>query len=82
MQNLALAQWYTSDNVCCLCDLERHLAHIVRIRDQWFAFDATHPNGGGIGFVFLGSFARKQTAMEAAESETIQPAIQMSLAAA
>jgi hypothetical protein len=82
MQNISLAQWYTSDNVCCLCDLERHLAHIVRIRDQWFAFDAIHPDGKGIGFVFLGSYARRQTAMEAAESETIQPVIQVSFAAA
>jgi hypothetical protein len=72
MQNFPIAEWYVSDNVCGLCDSERHLAHVVKVRSQWHAFDATHPNEQRTGCLFLGSFARKLTAMEAAESETLK----------
>jgi hypothetical protein len=66
-----LPRWFVSDNICALCDHERHLAHIVRQGSQWFAFDATRPNPEGLGCLFLGSFARSLTAMELAESETL-----------
>lgn len=65
-------QWFVSGEACALCDDERHLAHIVRAGNRWFAFDATHPNGEGVGCLFLGSFVRRLTAMAAAESETLQ----------
>src|SRR5579862_8647095 len=68
-------QWFVSGEACALCDDERHLAHIVRAGSRWFAFDATHPNGEGIGCLFLGSFVRRSTAMAAAESETLQTEI-------
>ena len=68
-------QWYISGEACALCDGERHLAHIVRAGTRWFAFDATQPNGHGIGCLFLGSFIRRLTAMAAAEAETIPPEI-------
>lgn len=64
-------QWFISGEACALCDGERHLAHIVRAGTRWFVFDATHPNGHGIGCLFLGSFIRRLTAMAAAESETL-----------
>jgi len=72
MQSVTFPQWFVSDQVCALSDPERHLAHIVRIGEQWFAFDATRPNREGTGFAFLGSFVRRMTAMEAAESATLQ----------
>lgn len=71
MPNCTLAKWYVSDNVCALCDPERHLAHVVRLKTQWFVFDATHPNMEKIGCRFVGSFAHKQTAMQAAESDVL-----------
>ncbi len=66
-----LPKWFISDSVCALCDRERHLAHIVKQGSQWFAFDATRPATEGLGCLFLGSFARIFTAMEFAESETL-----------
>jgi hypothetical protein len=59
--------WRISRGVCTRSDHERHLAHIVRLGDRWFAFDATHSSSDGSGFLFLGSFSRKETAMDAAE---------------
>jgi hypothetical protein len=72
MRISAIPQWFVSDNVCALCDHDRHLAHIVRQGSQWFAFDATRPNPEGLGCLFLGSFARSLTAMEFAQSETLK----------
>jgi hypothetical protein len=66
------AQWFISKEACALCDDERHLAHIVRAGERWFAFDATRPNGEGCGCLFLGSFVRLLTAMAAAESDTLK----------
>jgi hypothetical protein len=63
--------WQISDHVCTRGDHERHLAHIVRLGDRWFAFDATHSGSDGNGFLFLGSFARKETAMKAAEDGAV-----------
>jgi hypothetical protein len=71
MPNSVLAKWYVSENVCALCDPERHLAHVVRLRGQWFVFDATHASIPKMGCLFVGSFARRQTAMQAAESEVL-----------
>src|SRR5579871_3531538 len=71
MQHITLAQWYVSDNICALCDSERHLAHVANVRGLWFVFDATHPNNNELGCRLLGTFARKLTAMEAAESELL-----------
>jgi hypothetical protein len=59
--------WRISDRVCSRSDHERHLAHIVRLGDKWLAFDGTRSGREGNRFLFLGSFARKETAMDAAE---------------
>jgi hypothetical protein len=59
--------WQTSDRVCARSDHERHLAHIVRLGGRWFAFDATRPDPEGKGFLFLGSFARRENAMDIVE---------------
>jgi hypothetical protein len=72
MQFLSQPQWYVSGQACALCDQERHLAHIVRANDKWFAYDATHSDRGGTGFLLLGSFVRRVTAMEAAQAETLR----------
>lgn len=72
MQFLSQPQWYVSGQACALCDQERHLAHIVRANDKWFAYDATHSDRGGRGFLLLGSFVRRLTAMEAAQAETLK----------
>jgi hypothetical protein len=71
MADSVLAKWYVSENVCALCDPERHLAHVVRLRSQWFVIDATHTSFEKMGCLFIGSFARRQTAMQAAESEVL-----------
>lgn len=71
MEFVSQPQWYISGRACALCDQERHLAHIVRANDKWFAYDATHPNVEGSGFLLLGSFQRRLTAMEAAQSDTL-----------
>jgi hypothetical protein len=71
MLNSILAKWYVSENVCALCDSERHLAHVVRLRAQWFVFDATHTSIQKMGCEFVGSFARRQAAMQAAEAEVL-----------
>jgi len=71
MADSVLAKWYVSENVCALCDPERHLAHVVRLRSQWYVIDATHTSFEKMGCLFIGSFARRQTAMQAAESEVL-----------
>ena len=72
MEFLSQPQWYVSGQACALCDQERHLAHIVRANDKWYVYDATHPNREGDGFLLLGSFVRRMTAMEAAQAETLK----------
>ncbi len=72
MHAASFSQWFISENVCALCDSERHLAHVVNIGGQWFAFDATHLNTDGAGCLFIGSFVCKASAMQAAESETLR----------
>jgi hypothetical protein len=71
MQFLSQPQWYVSGQACALCDQERHLAHIVRANDKWFAYDATHADKEGRGFLLLGSFVRRLMAMEAAQAATL-----------
>ena len=71
MADSVLAKWYVSENVCALCDPERHLAHVVRLRSQWFVIDATHSSAEKMGCLFIGSFARRQTAMQTAEAEVL-----------
>jgi hypothetical protein len=72
MPLLSQPQWYVSGQACALCDQERHLAHVVRANDKWFAYDATHSDSAGSGFLLLGSFVRRLTAMEAAQTETLR----------
>ena len=67
----AKANWQISDKVCVLSDSARHLAHVVKLGDRWFAFDGTHSNEEGSGFLFLGSFAIRETAMDAAEESVL-----------
>lgn len=71
MHDVTLAQWFVADNLCALCDSERHLAHVVKVRGLWLVFDATQLSGDESGCNLLGTFARKLTAMEAAESELL-----------
>ena len=71
MPHFMFPQWFVSERVCALSDPERHLAHLVKVGLQWFVFDATHLNQEGTGCVMLGSFVRKRTAMDAAESATL-----------
>jgi hypothetical protein len=65
--------WRISDEICILCDDERQLAHVIKIGDTWFAFDATRPNDDGTGFSHLGSFARKEAALQAIEADLHDP---------
>jgi len=72
MQFASQPQWYVSGHACALCDQERHLAHVVRANDKWFAYDATHADRDGSGFLLLGTFVRRRTAMEAAQADTLR----------
>ena len=66
--------WRISGEICIMCDDERQLAHVVKIGDRWFAFDATRSNDDDTGFSYLGSFARKEAAMQAIEADFHEPA--------
>jgi SOS-response transcriptional repressor LexA len=65
--------WRISDEICILCDDERQLAYVVKIGDTWFAFDATRSNDDDTGFSYLGSFARKEAALQAIEADFHEP---------
>jgi Peptidase S24-like len=65
--------WRISDRICILCDDERQLAHLVKIGETWFSYDATRANGDGTVFSYLGSFARKEAAMQAIEADFHEP---------
>ncbi len=56
--------WLDSDQVCAICDNERHLGHAVKLH-QWYAYDATRPEPDGDGFAFLGAFPERERAKEA-----------------
>lgn len=62
-----VATWCDSSSVCSLADDERHLGHIVRAGNHWFAFDATHINDSGAGFRLLGCYASITSARRAVE---------------
>ncbi len=62
-----VATWCNSSSVCSLADGERHLGHVVKASNQWFAFDATHINDSGTGFRFLGCYASVDAARRAVE---------------
>lgn len=63
----AAPSWRNSSEICALADGERHLGHILQIGGRWYAFDATHSNEDGDGFLNLGSFAGISSAKEAVE---------------
>jgi hypothetical protein len=65
--------WRISDEICILCDEERQLAHVVKLGDRWFAFDATRSSDDDTGFSYLGSFARKEAALQAIEADFREP---------
>lgn len=62
-----VATWCDSSSVCSFADGERHLGHVVRAGDYWFAFDATHTNDSGTCFRFLGCYASITAARRAVE---------------
>ncbi|HVY91147.1 MAG TPA: hypothetical protein VHA14_00305 [Bryobacteraceae bacterium] len=59
--------WRTSAHICALADGERHLGHIVKMGMRWHAYDATHSNETGDGFLCLGNFVSMESAKEAVE---------------
>jgi len=59
--------WSDSSSVCSLADGERHLGHVVRAGKNRLAFDATHCNESGTGFLFLGCYASITGAKRAVE---------------
>jgi hypothetical protein len=62
-----VAAWRISAHICALADGERHLGHIVKIGMRWHAYDATHSNETGDGFLCLGNFVSMESAREAVE---------------
>jgi len=77
----AVAAWRDSIAICALADGERHLGHILKIGERWYAFDATHFNEESNGFRSLGSFASVASAKEAVEFSSRQGFIQYAGAA-
>ncbi|HVW08525.1 MAG TPA: hypothetical protein VHC90_08085 [Bryobacteraceae bacterium] len=59
--------WRISAHICALSDSERHLGHIVKVGMRWHAYDATHSNETGDGFLCLGNFVSMESAKEAVE---------------
>jgi hypothetical protein len=68
--------WRDSEGICALADGERHMGHIVKIGERWYAFDATHFNEESDGFRRLGSFACTSSAKEAVELSSCPASIQ------
>jgi hypothetical protein len=77
----AASAWRNSESICALADGERHLGHVLKIGERWYAFDATHPNEESNGFRQLGSFASIASAKEAVELSSQQGLIQYAGAA-
>jgi hypothetical protein len=63
----SMPEWRNSASVCALADGERHYGHIVKIDGRWYAFDGTHPDPDGRGFLRLGSFASVHSAKQVVE---------------
>jgi hypothetical protein len=61
------ATWRDSSSVCSLADGERHLGHVLKAGNHWLAFDATHCNESGTGFLFLGCYASITAAKRAVD---------------
>jgi hypothetical protein len=77
----AAAAWRDSIAICALADGERHLGHILKIGERWYAFDATRFNEESNGFRSLGTFASVGSAKEAVEFSSRQGFIQYAGAA-
>jgi hypothetical protein len=59
--------WRISAHICALSDGERHLGHVVKEGLRWHAWDATHSNETGDGFLNLGNFVSLESAKNAVE---------------
>jgi hypothetical protein len=77
----AAEAWRNSPEICALADGERHLGHILRIGERWYAFDATHFNEESNGFRTLGAFASISSAKTAVERSSHQRSMQFAGAA-
>jgi hypothetical protein len=65
--NAGAPAWRISAHICALSDGERHLGHIVKVGARWHAYDATHSNETGDGFLCLGNFVSTESARDAVE---------------
>jgi hypothetical protein len=63
----SMPEWRDSASICALADGERHYGHIVKIDGRWHAFDGTHSDPDGTGFLRLGSFSSMGSAKQAVE---------------
>lgn len=59
--------WRISAHMCALADGERHLGHVVKVGARWHAYDATHSNDAGDGFLCMGNFVSLESAKNAVE---------------
>ena len=73
--------WRNSTEICALADGERHLGHILKIGERWYAFDGTHSNDESNGFRNLGAFASIGSAKIAVELSCQQGIVQFAGAA-
>jgi len=46
----AMPAWRNSTAICALAGGERHLGHILKIGERWYAFDGTHSDEESNGF--------------------------------
>jgi hypothetical protein len=60
--------WYEAEGGCVLGDSERHLGHAIQDGEEWWAYDAVHPNASRSGFLCLGRFKTMADAKYAIES--------------
>jgi hypothetical protein len=73
--------WRNSTAICALADGERHLGHILKIGERWYAFDGTHSDEESNGFRKLGCFASIVSAKQAVETSSCSGVMQYAGAA-
>jgi len=73
--------WRNSNEICALADGERHLGHILKIGERWYAFDGTRLDEESGGFRRLGSFPTVESAKGAVETASCQGPLQFAGAA-
>jgi hypothetical protein len=63
----AEGSWRNSEFVCAFADTDRHLGHLIKKKNKWHAYDATHSDEAAKGYKFLGAFVDLASAKQTVE---------------